>query len=100
MKMKDRTVIIIAHRLSTIVDSDMIVVLDHGTIVEKGKHDLLVQKDGFYKKLMEKQLGKGGEKYIPEPAPQKMGFPQLKKSISVVDSYQRFNGNSSLFDFS
>lgn len=46
--MKDRTSIIIAHRLSTIRDSDVIVVMDKGRIVEQGSHDELLLKKGKY----------------------------------------------------
>ncbi len=46
--MKDRTSIVIAHRLSTIRDSDIIVVMDHGQIVESGSHDQLLARKGTY----------------------------------------------------
>lgn len=46
--MRNRTSIIIAHRLSTIRDSDLIVVMDHGRIVESGTHDALLEKKGKY----------------------------------------------------
>lgn len=46
-----RTSIIIAHRLSTIVNSDEILVIDQGKILERGTHNELLQKDGQYKKL-------------------------------------------------
>ncbi len=49
--MKDRTSIIIAHRLSTIRDADIIVVMDHGRIVESGSHDDLLMKKGKYYEL-------------------------------------------------
>ena len=46
--MKNRTSLIIAHRLSTIQDADLIVVLDHGKIVEKGSHSRLLSQKGKY----------------------------------------------------
>ncbi len=46
--MKNRTSIIIAHRLSTIRDADIIVVMDHGEIVESGNHDTLLEQKGKY----------------------------------------------------
>lgn len=49
--MKNRTSIIIAHRLSTIRDADIIVVMDHGEIVESGSHDQLLQQKGKYYEL-------------------------------------------------
>lgn len=49
--MRDRTSIVIAHRLSTIRDSDMIVVMDHGRIVETGDHAALLAKKGRYYEL-------------------------------------------------
>ncbi len=54
---KDRTTIIIAHRLSTIMHVDKIVVLDKGRIVEIGKHDELLKKNGIYAKLWKIQTG-------------------------------------------
>jgi ATP-binding cassette subfamily B protein len=48
---KDRTTLTIAHRLSTIVDADRIVVMDKGRIVESGRHDALLAKDGLYAQL-------------------------------------------------
>ena len=46
--MKGRTVFVIAHRLSTIKNSDLIMVLDHGSIIERGKHDDLIKQHGMY----------------------------------------------------
>lgn len=53
--MQNRTSIVIAHRLSTIQHADKIVVLKKGSIVEEGKHEELLQKDGVYKKLFDLQ---------------------------------------------
>ncbi|APC82316.1 ABC transporter ATP-binding protein [Clostridium botulinum] len=49
--MKNKTVIMIAHRLTTIKDAENIVVMKDGTIVEADTHDVLINKDGLYKKL-------------------------------------------------
>ena len=53
--MKTRTTIAIAHRLSTIKNSDEICVLHEGKIVERGTHEQLIAKNGYYKKLHEMQ---------------------------------------------
>ena len=54
--MKGRTSIVIAHRLSTIKSSDLIYVLKDGAIIEKGKHEELLLKEGFYRKLYYSQF--------------------------------------------
>jgi ATP-binding cassette subfamily B multidrug efflux pump len=53
--MKGRTSIVIAHRLSTIQKADKIMVLDHGEIKEFGRHDELLQQDGYYSQLYKMQ---------------------------------------------
>lgn len=54
--MKGRTSFVIAHRLSTIRDADLILVMDNGSIIEKGSHDELIEKDGFYADLYDSQF--------------------------------------------
>jgi len=54
--MKDRTTLVIAHRLSTIESVDMIVVLENGNIIETGKHEALLAKQGAYQKLHKLQF--------------------------------------------
>ena len=54
--MKNRTTLIIAHRLSTIINSDNIIVIDNGEVVESGTHSELIKNDGMYKKLYEREF--------------------------------------------
>lgn len=46
--LKGKTVFVVAHRLSTVKDADIILVMDHGTIIEQGTHTSLVEKQGYY----------------------------------------------------
>lgn len=55
--MKGRTSVVIAHRLSTIAKLDRIIVLDGGKIIEDGKHDELLEQNGVYAKLWNRQSG-------------------------------------------
>jgi ABC-type transport system involved in Fe-S cluster assembly fused permease/ATPase subunit len=52
---KNRTTLVIAHRLSTIVGADEILVLDHGVIVERGRHQQLLAKGGLYASMWDRQ---------------------------------------------
>ena len=49
--MEGRTVFVIAHRLSTVQNSDVIMVLDHGRIIERGNHEKLIAEKGVYYQL-------------------------------------------------
>ena len=54
--MKEKTTFIIAHRLSTVINSDKIVVLQRGEIKETGTHQELINKNGIYKSLYERNF--------------------------------------------
>ncbi|MNN79697.1 putative ABC transporter ATP-binding protein [compost metagenome] len=54
--MHGRTSFVIAHRLSTIKNADIILVMQHGRIVERGNHEELLEKDGVYAKLYNSQF--------------------------------------------
>jgi ABC-type multidrug transport system fused ATPase/permease subunit len=55
--MNGRTTIAVAHRLSTVASADQILVLDHGVIVERGRHDELRRAGGLYASLAAMQFG-------------------------------------------
>ncbi|GER89465.1 hypothetical protein KDW_36270 [Dictyobacter vulcani] len=67
--MKGRTSFVIAHRLSTIRDADLILVMNHGSIIEKGTHEELLAQKGFYADLYNSQFTGGaaaGAIQVPE----------------------------------
>ncbi len=66
--LKGRTSIVIAHRLSTIVNADLILVLDDGQIIERGRHNELMDKQGFYYNLYMSQFKKQEEMAETVPA--------------------------------
>ena len=53
---KNRTAIVIAHRLSTILNSNQIFVMDKGEVIDKGKHDVLIEKSETYKSFYNRQI--------------------------------------------
>lgn len=59
--MKGRTSFVIAHRLSTIKNADVILVMNHGDIIEQGNHEALMNMNGFYANLYNSQFADGGE---------------------------------------
>ena len=52
---KEKTTVIVSHRISSVMESDFILVLDHGSVIEQGTHNELMNIDGFYKDLYLKQ---------------------------------------------
>lgn len=58
LMMKGRTSFIVAHRLSTIREADIILVMKNGKIIEQGKHNELLEKNGFYAELYNSQFAK------------------------------------------
>lgn len=73
--MEGRTSFIIAHRLSTIKNADLILVMDHGDIVEKGSHTQLLEANGFYAKLYNSQ-------FEPEESEERVQVKVMKKGFS------------------
>jgi ATP-binding cassette subfamily B protein len=65
---RNRTTIMIAHRLSTIVAADQIVVLDNGAIAERGTHEELLQKNGLYAELWQRQAAERLAEEVAEAA--------------------------------
>ena len=54
-KSEDNTTFIISHRISTVMDADKIIVLNHGKIENIGTHEMLIKKDGIYKRIWDIQ---------------------------------------------
>lgn len=66
--MQGRTTFVIAHRLSTVRKADLILVMDHGRIVERGKHNDLLQQAGLYRQIYELQL-RDQDRFLPDYEP-------------------------------
>jgi ATP-binding cassette subfamily B protein len=62
---KHKTLVVIAHRLSTVRNADQILVMDHGRIVEFGRHDQLVSNNGLYQDLWERRIQAKSWKMLP-----------------------------------
>ena len=55
---KNKSVIIVSHKISSVMHADLIIVMDNGTIIERGNHNQLLANNEYYKKLVDKQLNK------------------------------------------
>jgi ATP-binding cassette subfamily B protein len=66
--MQDRTTLVIAHRLATVLSCDRILVLDHGRIVEEGRHETLITQGGLYARLAKLQFNTGPSDLGPAAA--------------------------------
>lgn len=65
--MRNHTVLVIAHRLSTVQHADTIVVLDDGVVMEQGSHDKLMDLQGLYYRLVQRQM---------------LGFEELRRPVT------------------
>jgi len=81
--MAGRTTLILAHRLSSVIDADRILVVERGRIVQSGRHDELMRRDGPYRRLMGAQAEEGSEAIEPraervaEHAGERRGVPDV-----------------------
>src|SRR5215203_3094737 len=74
--MEGRTSIVIAHRLSTVRNADLIVVVDHGRIVARGRHGQLLAEGGLYAELYATQFAEDAQVYSARSAPPSTGMTQ------------------------
>jgi len=74
---------VIAHRLSTIINANRIFVMRNGQIVEVGKHSELIEQQGYYFQLIEKQLS--GTPELMSPNPLKSSIEPAKKGYQPPD---------------
>ncbi|KAK6725515.1 hypothetical protein RB195_004065 [Necator americanus] len=94
--LKGRTVVLIAHRLSTVENADKIVVINHGRVEQMGTHKELINQEGMYKMLVQRQMMSA--ELEDEPAPMTSGppvVPRISRISSPVHSVsQSFLGTS------
>ncbi len=83
--MRGRTTFVIAHRLSTIRGADQILVLEAGEIVERGTHDQLMEKNGRYRELHDRQYQIELNRFI-NPGEDFIPVPERARAISEVES--------------
>ena len=75
---RDRTTFVIAHRLSTVRNADLILVLDRGMIMQRGGHEELIARDGFYRRIHDLQLTPQAEASLADPAGQQLETPDVR----------------------
>jgi ATP-binding cassette subfamily B protein len=78
--MKGRTTFVIAQRLRTVKMADQILVLNRGKIVEQGRHEELLQKDGFYRRIYDLEL-RDQEEALSEVRPASVPGEQMTKGV-------------------
>jgi ATP-binding cassette subfamily B protein len=78
---RGRTVVTVTHRLSSTVNADRIFVLDRGKLAEQGRHDELLQVDGLYRQLWEKQSGFA----VSEDGSRAKVTPERLRAVPVLD---------------
>jgi ATP-binding cassette subfamily B protein len=87
--MKGRTSFVIAHRLSTIRDADLILVMNHGTIIEKGTHRELLEKKGFYADLYNSQFrGRVLEEEVVQVTDPSLQFSHVRSKARIASGSQ------------
>ncbi|KAK6058568.1 hypothetical protein COOONC_03865 [Cooperia oncophora] len=89
--LKGRTVVLIAHRLSTVENADKIVVINHGKVEQMGTHQELINQEGMYKLLVQRQMMGGDmdeEPAAPPPvAPRTRRISRASPGHSVSQSF-------------